>query len=171
MRTDGLVIRRVALRQVMKLARTNLRDPDIHWSVPVGQERNEMPVARDGRSLLGTTEIGDGLKFGVLDRVMPEVLSPHNPEPCPNGQHQRQRLVAAECASILISEQRSLGTSTDPDRRCIFLCFSKIAAARPLRPAPPARRKQSPRFSCRCRWTGIPSRFSQRCTVVTSRFR
>jgi hypothetical protein len=28
-----------------------------------------------------------------------------------------------------------------------------------------------PRLSCRCRCTGIPSRFSHRCTVVTSRFK
>src|ERR1700674_199572 len=71
--------RRAPVDQVVELSRTNLRNPDVHLSVPVRQKRHEMPVARHRCGLFHSFEIRDCLESRVSDGISPEVLRPLKP--------------------------------------------------------------------------------------------
>ncbi len=75
MRIDGLTSSgSTPTGQVVELSRTDLRNPDVHLSVPVRQKRHEMAVAGHRSGLLQSIEVRDRLKSCVSYGVSPEVL-------------------------------------------------------------------------------------------------
>src|SRR5579862_3336788 len=67
----------------MELTRTNLGDPDVHFSILIRQERNEVTIGRQGGSLLHTTEVCESPKSSIGDWVSPEVICPLEPQNSP----------------------------------------------------------------------------------------
>ncbi len=57
--------RRTPAGQVVELSRADLRNPDIHRSVPVRQKRHELTVARHRRSLRHSIEVRDRLESRI----------------------------------------------------------------------------------------------------------
>src|ERR1700761_3901931 len=71
---------RGAVGQIVKLSGTDLRQPNIHLSVAVGQEGDKIAVAGDGSVLLDSVEVGDCLKSSVGDWASPEVFGSLQPQ-------------------------------------------------------------------------------------------
>jgi hypothetical protein len=62
----------------MELSGADLRDPDIHLPVSIGEKRYEVAVAGHRSGLLHA-EIRNGLKFRVGNRASPEVFRTFQP--------------------------------------------------------------------------------------------
>jgi hypothetical protein len=61
-RMDGFELRRAAARQVHELSGADLRHPDVHPTVAVGLERDELAVARQRGRLLDPVEVRERLE-------------------------------------------------------------------------------------------------------------
>ena len=77
--------------QVVELARTDLRKPDVHLSIPVRDKRHEMAIAGHRSGLLQSTEVRDHPKLCISYGVSPEVLRPLKPEDYANRQRDSHR--------------------------------------------------------------------------------
>ncbi len=68
------------MREVVELARADLGQPDVGGAVPVRKERDEAPIARNGRRVLGALEVGEVGESSVGQRVaLASVRSTHEP--------------------------------------------------------------------------------------------
>src|SRR5215469_18164021 len=70
-----------AMSQVVKLSRSDLRDPHIDLAVSIREKRHKVAIARDRSRLLHAFEIRNGLKLCVGDRASPEILRTLQPHP------------------------------------------------------------------------------------------
>ena len=129
-------LRRAPPGQVVELSRADLRNPDVHLSVPVRQKGHEMAVAGHRSGLLQSIEVRDRLKSCVRYGISPEVLRPLEPEACANRQSASRR-----CQRQQESPSAKKGSCHRPRRLRrrvgrygigpILLPYSEIPAAHP----------------------------------------